>query len=352
MQENYISVSIIIVNYNGKQFLPKLIESIKAQIFNDKLEIIIVDNHSSDDSSEFIKNNYSEIILIENTSNRGHSEACNQGAKVAKGNYLYFVDNDSYLEKNCIHELLETFNKKKDCGIVGGMVKDYGSNYIQEIGVNIDIFGYSISNIGSPLGIFVEDKNQFNEIFETFSVSSCGLLIPKDLFLKVGGFDQKYFMYKDDLDLCWRIQLIGYKIYVNPRAKIYHKMGVTLGGTVLSLNEKEVLYLTTIKKRYFGEKNTIRTLLKNYKLNTLFFILPLYLLINIGEIILLSLKNPKVSKVYLKAWFWNIKEFKNTLSLKKEIQSMRKITDTQILKKMHSGIGKLIAYRKLKIDFQ
>jgi len=324
------------------------VESINKQtISTDSLEIIVVDNNSSDGSAEFVEENYQDVILIKNSKNVGHSIACNQGAEMSSGKYLLFLDNDTVLDKNFISELLKVFRNKKDCGIAGGMVKDMGTNFIQEIGINIDYFGYPIAEIGSMFGHFIEDKGQFRDIFETFYVSSCALMIPRNLFFKVGGFDGSFFMYKDDLDLCWRVKLLGYKVYINPKAKIYHKMGVTLGGSSSDL-VKGMRYRTTSKKRYFGERNTVRTLVKNYEIKTLLWILPLYLLINIGEAVYFLFKIPSVSKAYFDAWVWNVKNLRDTLEERKRVQSMRKLKDKSILGQMYKGIAKLKTFRNLK----
>ena len=339
------SVSAIIVNYNGRDFLKNCLNSLYNQDFHGRLEIIVIDNNSSDNSVEFIKMNYPDVTLLENSKNVGHSAACNQGAKIAKGDFLLFLDNDVILQEDFITELLKVFGRKKDCGIAGGMVKDLGTNFIQELGINIDILGYPISNIGTMFGYIIEDKNQYNEIFETFYVSSCALMIPRNLFLKVGGFDDKYFIYKDDLDLCWRVKLLGYKVYVNPKARIYHKMGVTLGGSSSEIIGK-MKYTTTPLKRYYGERNTLRTLIKNYEIKTLLWILPIYIFMNIGEILyFLSKRNLRVVKSYIDAWIWNIKNFKDTLKERRRIQSFRKVSDKEIMKEMYHGFAKLRIYK-------
>ena len=339
-------VSAIAVNFNGKKFLKDCIESLKKQKFNGEMEMIIVDNNSTDGSIDFIKSNYQDVILIENTENKGHSEASNQGAEIAQGDYLFFIDNDTVFEENCIHELLYVFTKYEDCGAVGGMIKDYGnSNIIQDFGLNMDIFGYPVSDTGSMFGYSVKDNNTFKQIKEVFYVSSCCLMVPTIYFKQVEGFDLSYFIYKDDFDLCWRIRLLGNNIYVTPHAKIYHKMGVTLGGTSVTGSK---IYKTTLTKRYYSERNTIRTLLKNYSFKILFFVLPCYLMLNAAEIFILSFKNPKIAGIYIRSYLWNMENLRDVLQHRKKIQHTRKIGDIQVLKHMSMSIGKLRAYRLLK----
>lgn len=339
-------VSAIAVNFNGKKFLKDCIESLKKQKFNGEMEIIIVDNNSTDGSIDFITSNYQDVILIENTENKGHSEASNQGAEIAQGDYLFFIDNDTVFEKNCVHEFLSVFTKYGDCGAVGGLVKDYGnSNVIQDFGLNIDIFGYPVSNTGSMFGYGVKDDCTLNKIKEVFYISSCGIMVPRFVFQEVDGFDEKYFMYKDDLDLCWKIKLLRLNVYVNSKAKIYHKMGVTIGGS--SITNKKI-YTTTVLKRYYGERNTIRTLLKNYTIYTLILIVPLYIAMNFAEIIYFIVSgNTKTAVAYVNSWIWNLKNIRDTFSARKKIQKKRKIADRKLLKCMCICLGKMRAVKNI-----
>jgi len=278
---------VIVANYNGKKYLAPCFESLISQNISADIEIICIDDNSTDGSYEFIKANYPMVKVLKNNHNLGHAFSCNLGIKKAKGDYLFLIDNDTEFDENCLKNLYSVLKDSPTAGCIGGMIKDYGeSETIQDMGMDIDIFGYGYSKEGSINGFRIKDMGQYDgSIKNCFYISSCALMIKKELIEQIGLFDDNYFMYKDDLDLCWRAQIAGFDIIINPKAKIYHKMGVTLGGTSI---KQDMKYITTSKKRYYGERNTITTILKNYELKTLVWILPLYIIINILELLVFA----------------------------------------------------------------
>jgi GT2 family glycosyltransferase len=342
-------VSVIVANFNGKRYLGPCFASLLNQDLSVDLEIICVDDNSNDGSYEYVKATYPSVILFKNDRNLGHAFSCNFGIRKAKGDVLFLIDNDTEFDKSCLKNLLLILDKVPSVGCIGGMIKDFGgTDIIQDMGMDIDIFGYGYSKEGSINGHCIKDSGQYdNSIKHCFYISSCGLMIKREVLDKIGLFDDDYFMYKDDLDLCWRAQIAGYDVIVNPNAKIYHKMGVTLGGTSLKQGMK---YITTSKKRYYGERNTISTIIKNYDLCTLIWLLPIYLIINMLEflIFLLSL-NFDFAKSYIFAWIWNIKRFKKLLKKRNKIQKTRVISDKNLISRMIIGSAKLMIF--LRIGF-
>lgn len=335
-------VSVIVANYNGKQYLEDCFKSIFQQDYNGNIEIIFIDDNSNDGSYEFVEMNFPEVIAVKNSINYGHSASCNEGIKISQGDYLFLIDNDTVFEANCIRELVSYLDKYMNIGCVGGLIKDYGdSNIIQDMGMDMDILGYGYSKEGSINGFKINDENQYsNTIKHCFYISSCALMITRKVIDDIGMFDKAYFMYKDDLDLCWRCLLAGYDIAVNPRAKIFHKMGVTLGGTYIQ--KKVTKYETSSAKRYFGERNTIRTLIKNYELKSLIWVMPIYFTLNLMEIVIFSITlNFDVVKAYILAWIWNIIHIKDTLNERQQIKKIRKRSDGQIMRHMYKGSAKL-----------
>lgn len=313
------------------------------------LEIICVDDNSNDESYEYVKATFPSVILIKNNSNLGHAFSCNLGIRMAKGEVLFLIDNDTEFDKSCIKNLLFFLNENPTAGCVGGMIKDYGgTDIIQDMGMDIDIFGYGYSKEGSINGHCIKDIGQYDySIKHCFYISSCGLMIKREVLDKIGLFDDDYFMYKDDLDLCWRAQIAGYDVIVNPNAKIYHKMGVTLGGTSIKQGTK---YITTSTKRYYGERNTISTILKNYELGTLIWLLPLYLILNLFEVLLfILLFKFDFAKSYISSWTWNIKNFKKLIKNRNKIQKSRVISDKHLISRMIPGSAKLMIF--LRIGF-
>ncbi|GAG72668.1 unnamed protein product, partial [marine sediment metagenome] len=188
-----------------------------------------------------------------------------------------------------------------------------------------------------------------------FYSPSSSLFLKKQIFDTVGGFDESYFMYKDDVDLCWRLHLQDYKIEQVPEAIVHHKGGgvsIAKDGTILNPRKiKDKRYIVSVERRYLGERNTIYTLLKNYSSFTLLIIMPIYLLINIGEMLFfLLMMRPKIIKdVYLKSYLYILKNIGMILKKRQIVQRKRKVSDLKILKFMEKKIGKFSAFKAIGI---
>lgn len=323
-------VSIVILNYNGKKYIKNCIESIKNQKYNN-IELVFVDNASTDDSLVGLKQIYPEIKLIINDQNFGSAKGNNIGAKSSKGEYLFFLNIDTKLDSKCIDNLVKVYESDTEIGICACKELSYDGEVEWNCGIAVDIFGYSLQGIPKKV----------------FHASSSSLFIRKELFEKLNGFDESYFMYKDDIDLCWRAQLLGYKIIGVPTATVFHEWGgVTIsksGKKLRSGSLEREKYILNIKKRYYGELNTIKNILKNYSLFTLLWILPFYMFINFFEIIFfLIMGSPKaISEVYIKSYLQVCRNLKQLFKRRKQVQKQRKINDFEILKRMQKTIGKL-----------
>ena len=199
-------------------------------------------------------------------------------------------------------------------------------------GVEIDIFGYPLPEVKNPNRVFYADGAAF--------------LIRKDVFKELGGFDPAFFMYAEDIDLSWRARLYGYRIQPLPTAIVYHAFGATAGGGIIDARA----YVTSVIRRYFSERNTIRMLLKNYTLGALLAILPLYFLMNIGESLLFALSGHlRAAAAYGRAWVWNIMNIGSTLRERKIVQRRRTVSDAQIVRQMYKTIAKIQVFRRVGI---
>ena len=323
-----ILISIVIVNYNGNRFLTNCIKSIKKSIYKN-YEIIIIDNASKDNSIDSIRPS-SNITILKNKINLGFSEANNLAAKLAKGKYIFFLNNDTKILPDTISNIANTLSSNKSQTIYTCSIYDYTNKIFFHSSICVDPFGFPVNH---------------NKIFYA---EGSALIVSKFLFLKLGQFDSKYFMFHEDIDLCWRAWLSGYNVDVIPNARINHYAGGSAGGGY----SKNKQYQSTTFRRYYSERNNIRTILKNYSSITLLFIFPIYIFINILEIIFFLLTfQPKVSLTYLKAYYWNIINLADTIRQRKIIQSSRKISDWKILSKMYLGIGKIKMFLNIGIPY-
>jgi GT2 family glycosyltransferase len=330
-------VYVIVVNYNGVKYLKTCLSSIEKQTYQN-FETIVVDNASADNSAEFIRQHFSKITLLQAEKNLGFAEGNNLAIKLAleeKADYVFLVNNDTELEWDLVEKLVSTAERDDSIGIVGPAVFDLKTKRsLQEMGMAIDKFGYPLA-LKSPL-----DKDC------VFFVSGCAIMIKSDVLLNVGYFDESYFMFAEDFDLCWRAQLAGYKIVVNEKTRIYHASGGSISGGVV----KSSSYETNVKRIFFREKNTLSTLIKNYDTANLTRVVPFYVVLLLFESIFWSsILKPNTSKNILKAIFWNIENLPCTLHKRVLVQKMRKIRDKEILERMLRGYCKLNIFHTIGI---
>jgi GT2 family glycosyltransferase len=320
------SISVIILNYNGKVFLKACLDSVLASDFVGR-EVIFVDNNSPDGSVEFIEQKYPGIRVVKNTCNAGFSTGNNRVVPGAKGEYLFFLNNDTRLHEKALSFLFAAMEQDASVGICGCTIMDYDGKTVFHSGIGVDIFGYPVAG------------------GEVFYAEGSALMIRKSLFQRLGGFDESYFMFHEDVDLAWRAKLLGYRVNTVSDAIVYHAAGASAGGSM----DKGV-YRSTAFRRYLSERNNIRTLLKNYGKLSLFLIFPLYFLINLAEFIFfLLVLQPKAAFCYLKAYGWNIAHFPDTLRCRKRIQRERTVADREIMRSIYKGSGKLKVLKKVRV---
>ncbi len=208
-------VSIIIVNYNGKELLQKCLDSL-LKVNYDNFEIILVDNNSTDGTVEFITKNYPSLIIIKLDSNKGFAEPNNVAAKISKGKYLLFLNNDTVVTPNFISEMVKVMETDKKIAVCQSLLlKPDGS---------IDSSGDFIDH----LGVVYNSKTKIDEIREVSSARGASMLVRSDIFDKLDGFDQKFFVTFEDVDLCWRSWILGYRVLIIPTSIVYHEGGITI----------------------------------------------------------------------------------------------------------------------------
>jgi len=335
-------VAIIVLNCNASQYLEKCFSSVFGLDYPD-FEVIMVDDNSSDNSVELVRENFPRVTIICNDRNLGAPVSFNEAVAASQARLLVKLDSDVIVEKDLLSKMAATLESDPKIGVIGSLVLYYDSDEIQDIGSNIDRFGYQ-TNYYTMVGL----PKDGSKVMDAFYVSGCSMLFRKELYERIGGFDEKYFLYKDDLDFCWRVRLLGYKVVTDLNSKIHHVSGVVAGGkTVLDAQGR---YHTTARKRYFGERNTLRTLLKNYSTLSLLKVLPVYFLITLAEIIFFALTgNLDVSKSYLRAIWWNFENLSGTLIKRYQTQSTRVVADKVISQNMIKGSSKLNYFRTIHV---
>jgi GT2 family glycosyltransferase len=230
-----MDISIIIVNYNSFNLLENCINSIQKFTSNINYEIIVVDNNSADGDIGTVTRKFKKVIIIKNSRNEGFAKANNKGAKKAKGNYLLFLNNDTLFIENTLQILLQYISEQKDRILIAPKLLNKDGS-VQHSVYSFQTLWLSFTTYSFLYSIFPRSKyfNRYylmnrgiNEITEVETVTGAFMLFNRDDFMKLGGFDEDYFFYGEDNDLCKRFRDSGGKIIYYPETKIIHLKGGT-----------------------------------------------------------------------------------------------------------------------------
>jgi len=287
---NLPSVSIIFTNHNGGNNPIDCIKSIKKLNYpQNKIEIIVVDNDSTDNSVYKIKAKYPTVKLILKKSNFGFAKGINIGVKKASGKYLFITNDDIIFEKNSLKYLIEYAINSKKQGIFGGKQLTVKSKKNLSGGRNFNMYTGQHQNL----------KNE-KTIVSCDQIDGCTMLISKKMFKEFKGFDENFSpAYFEDLDLCTRAKKKGYQVTFIPKATFYHKYAQTISKFPLE------------KVYYIGFKNKLQYFLKHASLiQIISFLLINYFLVTPFRIIA---KKEPIIKPQIEALIWNIKNIRKTL---------------------------------------
>jgi GT2 family glycosyltransferase len=244
-------ISVVILNYNGQQWLARCFESLERQTFFSQIEVILSDNKSSDGSDQFAAQwlgRTGKGRVVQNGANLYYCAANNNGAAAATGKYLLFLNNDTWLEPDCLEQLYQETEAHQADG-AAPLVLNYDDNTFQTMGGDgLDIFGFT-----TGLGPCTTTT-------EAFISPGCSLFISAAMFRKTGGFDPKLLIYADETDLSWRVWISGGKLVAVPSARLHHR-----GAAVVNPagDTKVVELRTTDTKRFLANRNGLLFLLKD-----------------------------------------------------------------------------------------
>lgn len=237
-------VSVIVVNWNGKEYLDACLSSLKSQSFSD-IETIVVDNGSADGSVEFIEKKYSDIRVIKNIKNYGFATGNNIGIRASKGKYIATLNNDAMAERDWLKNLISAAEKRKDIAMFAPKILSYSNTSLIE---SSGMLVYPDA-IAKCRGYLEKDGEKYNRMENVLLPSACAALYRKDALLAAGLFDDDYFAYCEDIDLGLRIRMLGFDCIYVPEAKVYHHYSATSRDNLPF-------------KMYLIERNRLWTLIK------------------------------------------------------------------------------------------
>ena len=315
MSENPL-VSVIVLNYNAGELLLNCIESIKKSSYKN-LEIIVVDNISTDKSQKTCKEKHPDIKLIQNNENFGYCEGNNIGIREAKGDYIIILNPDTIVESNWIEELISAYNKFGEGLYQPKHLSLNEKTIYMSAGNMLNIFGFGYAREKGN-----KDQNQLNEIEEIGYASGTCLFTSSNVLKKVGLFDPFIFLYHDDLDLGWRASQLGIKSYYVPTSLIYHAESYSLKWNA--------------EKFYWLERNRKYCILTHYSKQTYSKIFPKLLVVDFFVWIFYLTKGFLRSKI--RAELDIIKNRKVIQTKYEELESKKIISDKELIIKFSDSL--------------
>lgn len=224
-----MKLSVVILNYNVRYFLELCIKSVQAAIVDLEAEIIVVDNHSSDDSCEMVKRLFPNVILIENKENFGFSKGNNIGVMQAKGEYLCVLNPDTVVAEDTFKKILDHADTIAKLGILGCQLMDGCGQFLPESKRNIPTPIVSIKKILGFSKAYYAHHLSPSDIGQVDVLVGAFMLLKKEVYEELQGFDENYFMYGEDIDLSYRVLKAGYQnVYYGKTTVLHYKGESTL----------------------------------------------------------------------------------------------------------------------------
>jgi len=309
-------VSIIVLNYNAGELLLNCIESIKKSAYKN-LEIIVVDNISTDKSQKVCKEKYPDIKLIQNDENFGYCEGNNIGIRKARGDFIMILNPDTIVEPNCIRELIFAHEKLGEGLYQPKILSLNEKQVLQSTGNMLHVFGFGFAKDKGR-----KDEEVDEEIKKIGYASGTCLFTSRNVLDKVGLLDSFLFLYHDDLDLGWRASQIGINSYYVPKSKIYHVESYSLKWSA--------------KKFYWLERNRKYCLLTHYSKKTYAKMLPSLLLVDFFVWFFYLSKGFVGAKI--KADLDILRNKKSIEKKYQELESKKIVPDKELIKKFPDEI--------------
>ena len=256
-------VAIVILNWNGENFLAQFLPSVFNSVYPN-LEIIVGDNDSTDNSCNYLKENFPQVKIIRNEKNYGFAEGYNKVLSQVDADYFILLNSDVEVTPNWIAPIIKLMESDDLIAIAQPKIKSFvRKNYFEYAGAAgcfIDRLGYPFCR-GRIFDTVEEDIGQYNDTKEIFWAAGCALFIKSNVWKRVNGLDENFFAHMEEIDLCWRVKNLGYKVMYSSESTIYH-----VGGGTLNAESPFKTYLNFRNNLYLIKKN-----IKPIKANWLIF---------------------------------------------------------------------------------
>ena len=317
-------ISVVVLNWNGYQVLDNCLKSLYDQTYR-PLEIIVVDNASTDGSVDSLREKFQDVNLIINEKNLGFGAGNNIGIRASQSSYIMILNNDTRLDPKCVEELKRSIEKDKRYGACASKILlESEPDIIDGVGIVVCPDGLSFGR-GR-----LEKKDRYDEEEEIFFASDCACLYRREMLEDIGLYDEDFFAYADETDMGWRAQLAGWKCIYSPEAIVYHLHSTSSGGRYSSF------------KAFLVERNRIWVALKNFPISLIilgqFYTLWRYVFQAYGALMgkgaagqfTSDFSKAELVKILLKAYLSACKQVPLMLKKRKIIQKKKRITNREV----------------------
>lgn len=303
-----VKAAVVILNWNGRKLLQEFLPGVIACSLNEA-KVYVADNASSDDSINYLKENFPDVEIIINEKNFGFAGGYNECLKKVDAEYFILLNSDIEVTPGWIGPVIGLMDKDKEIAACQPKIKSYHQKKLFEYagasGGFIDHYGYPFCR-GRIFNFLEEDVLQYEEITKVFWASGACMFVRSSVFKLVNGFDETFFAHMEEIDLCWRMQRNGYKIVVQPASVVYHVGGGTL-------------HKSNPGKTYLNFRNNLLMLHKNLPLSRLLIVIPYRLLLDgvAGAKFLIN-DSPADCFAVIKAHFYFYKNICKRISIRKK----------------------------------
>ncbi len=330
------AVDIIIPHFNGVEILDKCLASLEKTSYTN-LSIVIVDNGTVDESLKLAAEKYKRIRIFSAGKNLGYAGGCNFGFQRTRGKYVVFLNNDTEQEPDWLERLVEIAEKDEQIAalqpkLLSMHAKMHGEkvfDYAGAAGGMLDALGYPYAR-GRVFNSVEADHGQYDTTEDIFWASGAAMMVRRAVVEQLGGFDSEFFAHMEEIDLCWRMKLAGYRVVCVPSAVVYHYGGATLAAG-------------NPRKIYLNHRNNVMMIVKNASLGRLLWLFPVRLALELASLLYYQCYAKEYVRYVWRALWWNLKHLPETLSKRRTVQTMRKCHDKEIFK----NSGGLVVLKKV-----
>ena len=328
-------VLAIVVASSGGEWLTAALRTLSAQGYP-RLEVVGVDNASTDDAGEILTRRLGAGRVLRLERNRGFARAVTEALKAhtdAAADYVLLVHEDMALMPDAVQWLVRAMEADQRLAIAGPKLREWDEDaLLQSVGMTADVFGRAERQLEDG----ELDQGQHDARRDTLYVPTAGMLIRTGVLQTLGGFDPRYAVFREDMDLCWRVWNAGSRVAVVPEAVGYH-VAAAANGLRASMD--------MTRARYLIERNTLATTIKNYSAGRLAWVLPVGLLLSLVRILALAVSR-RFGEAFaiVRAYIWNGSQLGGTLRRRRVVQSSRSRTDKQVGALFADGLPRIQQY--------